>query len=359
LIKPLDLEGIAARLSPWLAAKLGASGAVRVTDMVRPSLGISNDTAVFTAEWNEGARTRRQRLVARLLPTERLVFPEYDLERQYRVMAALAGSDVPVPRMRWFEHDAGVLGQTFFVMDACDGEAPSDVPPYHAPMGMCFEASLDQRAAMWWNGIEVLARVHAVDWQTRGLGFLGSPASPAAAMQAQLEQWDTYLQWARTDEPQPVLDAGMAWLRAHRPEPELTALCWGDSRLGNMLFRDFRVTAVLDWEMAFLGDPEADLAWWLFLDWNHSDGYGLARLEGFPTRGETVARYERLSGRRVRNLDYYEAFAAFRFGAIMARVARNMREAGLPMPSEDFASNNPCTRRLAELLGLPAPGKGS
>jgi len=357
LIKPLDLDGIARNLTPWLRAKLGVQGELRVVDMLRPSLGISNDTAVFTAEWDDNGAVRRRRLVARLLPSERLVFPEYDLARQYRVMDALAGSDVPVPRMRWFETDPSVLGQTFFIMDACEGEAPSDVPPYHAPVGMCFDATPEERAAMWWNGIEVMARIHAVDWRARGLSFLGVPRDPVAAMDVQLDYWDGYFQWARTDESQPVLDAGLAWLRANRPQPTRTALCWGDSRLGNMLFRDFRVTAVLDWEMAFLGDPEADLAWWIFLDWNHSDGYGIPRLPGFPSREETVARYEALTGTRVANLHYYEAFASFRFGAIMARVATIMRAAGLPTPSDDFASNNPCTRRLAQLLGLPEPGR--
>jgi aminoglycoside phosphotransferase (APT) family kinase protein len=249
-----------------------------------------------------------------------------------------------------------VFGQQFFVMDASEGEAPSDVPPYHTPVGMCFEASPADRAKMWWSGIEVLARIHEVDWHDRGLAFLGDAWSPRAAMDAQLDYWAGYFEWARTAEPQPILDHSLLWLRNNRPTPVRTALCWGDSRLGNMLFKDFEVTAVLDWEMAFLGDPEADLAWWLFLDWNHSEGYQIPRLEGFPARDETVARYERLSGRRIENLHYYDVFAAFRFGAVMARVATIMRENGLPMPTEDFASNNPCTRRLADLLDLPAPG---
>jgi aminoglycoside phosphotransferase (APT) family kinase protein len=356
LIKQLDLDGIAKRLTPWLAAKMPAARDLRMTNMVRPSLGVSNDTAVFDIEWNEAGASHRQRLVARMMPTERLIFPDYDLARQYRAMAALANTEIPVPRMRWFEPDTNVLGQVFFIMDASEGEAPSDVPPYHAPMGMVFEATPEQRAKLWWNGIETMARIHALDWTKLDVGFLGKPANPAAAMDAQLDYWDDYFQWARTDEPQPVLDAGIRYLRDERPTPARTALCWGDSRLGNMLFVDFECTAVLDWEMAFLGDPEADLAWFMFLDWNHSDGYGLQRLEGFPTRAETIARYEKITGAAVRNFDYYEAFAAFRFGAIMARVATTMREAGLPMPTEDFASNNPCTRRLAELLGMPPPG---
>jgi len=332
------------------------ASALAVCNLARPSLGMSNETALFDLEWSDADGQHRQRMVARMLPSDRLVFPHYDLGRQYRVMEALGPTGVPVPRMRWFEADSAPLGQPFFVMDASEGEAPSDVPPYHTPVGMCFEASEAERAKMWWNGIEVLATIHRVDWRTAGLSFLGTAGDPTAAMDAQLDYWRGYLEWARTDEPQPVLDAGLAWLEKHRPVPERIALCWGDSRLGNILFRNFEVEAVLDWEMAFLGDPEADLAWWLFLDWNHSDGYGIERLAGFPPRERTVARYEQLTGRPVENLEYYETFAAFRFGAIMARVATIMRESDLPMPSDDFASNNPCTRRLAELLGLAQPG---
>ena len=70
--------------------------------------------------------------------------------------------------------------------------------------------------------------------------------------------------------------------------PGRVALNWGDARLPNLIFRDDRVAAVLDWEMAFLGDPEADLAWWLFLDWQGCDGYGIPRLDGFPSREQTV-----------------------------------------------------------------------
>ena len=356
MIKQLDLDRIGWGLEAWLGGRLPGATGVRVSNLVRPSLGMSNDTAVFDLAWRDRDGMHDQRMVARLLPNERLVFPEYDLARQYRVMDALAGTDVPVPRMRWFESDETAIGQSFFIMDASQGEAPSDVPPYHSPVGMVYDATEAERAELWWNGIDVLARVHRLDWRSLGLSFLGAPESPAAALDAQLDYWKGYFEWARTDEPQPVIDAATRWLRENRPVPKRTALCWGDSRLGNILYEDFEVAAVLDWEMAFLGDPEADLAWWLFIDWNHSEGYSIPRLKGFPTREETVARYEELTDCAVENLHYYEMFAAYRFGTIMARVATIMRESGLPTPTEDFASNNPCTRRLAELLGLAPPG---
>src|SRR5207244_12421350 len=109
--------------------------------------------------------------------------------------------------------------------------------------------------------------------------------------------------------PEPVIEAGLAWLRRHRPADEPLGLCWGDARIGNMIFAGARCRAVLDWEMATLGNPEQDLAWWLFLDRHHSEGIGLERLAGLPRRDEQVARYEELMGPPVRHLDYYGVFA--------------------------------------------------
>src|SRR5437763_35548 len=96
--------------------------------------------------------------------------------------------------------------------------------------------------------------------------------------------------------PQPILAHALAWLREHRYAPRHVALCWGDARLPNLIYRNDEVVGVLDWEMAFLGDPEADLGWWLFMHWATGEGYGFPPLEGFPGRGETIRRDEALTG---------------------------------------------------------------
>jgi aminoglycoside phosphotransferase (APT) family kinase protein len=262
-----------------------------------------------------------------------------------------------------------VLGRAFYVMDRIAGEVPSEVPPYHAA-GVFATATPEVREAMWWSGIETLARVHAVDWRAgqeegrgkkegAGLSVLGVPPEGLPAVRPQLEYYERMLEWAEEEgEPQTVLWAAQRWLRENVCESRRVALCWGDSRLPNVIYRDGRIVGVLDWEMAFLGDPEADLAWWLFMDWFASGGYGVARLEGMPGREETVARYEELTGRPVRNLFYNEVFAGMRFGVIMVRVAAMMRARGMPLPSPDFGSNNPATRKVAEMLGLQPPEAG-
>ncbi len=352
MIKQLDLDAIAARLTPWLRERAGADA--RAAHLRTTAAGLSNDTVLFELEGGNGGR---EALVARLAPTEQLVFPSYDISVQYRTMEALAATAVPVPEMRWLEEDPAVIGTPFYVMSAVDGEVPAEFPPYHAE-GFCFEASPAERESIWWNGIEAMAEVHKVDWRAAGIDLLGSPSTPENALEAQLAYWRDFFGWARTAEPQPLIEEAARWLEDSRPPDPRMRLCWGDSRLGNILYKDLRVAAVLDWEMAFIGDPEADLAWWLFLDWHHSDGYGIARLEGLPGHDETLARYQELTGHRARNIHYYEVFSAYRFALIMVRVVENMRACGIDLPVPDFASNNPCTKRVADLLDLPAPAGG-
>jgi len=344
-----DLTALHDALTRWLWTKAG-DGA-RVSALTRPSAGLSNETYLCTLSGVEGADLD---LVVRVEPANFRVFPEYDLIAQAGIMRALAATDVPVPVVRWVEPDPSVLGCPFYVMDRIDGQVPSEVPPYHS-FGMCVDATPERRAAIWWAGVDALARIHRLDWRALGIDMLGAPGPGTDALDRQLDYYERYLAWASEGTPQPVLEAALGWLRAHRFEPERIALCWGDARLPNLMFRDDRVVGVLDWEMAFLCDPEADLAWWLFMDWQGSEGYGIPRLSGFPGREETVRRYEELTGTKVRNLDWHEVFAAFRFGAIMVRVARHMTASGIPTPTADFEHDNPCTHRLAALLDLPAP----
>src|SRR5262249_10864885 len=146
-----------------------------------------------------------------------------------------------------------ILGSAFYVMNKTDGVIPSEVPPYHA-FGLCFDATPARRAALWWSGVETLARIHRLDWQRLGLSFLGEPGDGTRPLDRQLAYQERYLSWTRGNTPQPVLEAALTWLKRNRFAPERVALCWGDSRMPNMIFRNDQVAAVLDWEMAFIGD---------------------------------------------------------------------------------------------------------
>jgi aminoglycoside phosphotransferase (APT) family kinase protein len=344
-----DLDAVHAGLAAWLRARRPGDE-VRLSALTTPKAGISNETFLVEATASAGV----ERLVVRVAPTDFLVFPEYDLARQVGIMRALAGSGVPVPRVVALEEDARHLGSAFYVMDRIEGDVPSEVPPYHA-FGFCLDLATEERAALWWRGVETLARIHALDWRRLGLAFLGEPRDGTDALDRQLAYWERYLDWVGGP-PQPVLRAALAWLQSHRYVPRRLALCWGDARLPNMIFRDGAVVGVLDWEMAFVGDPEADVGWWIFMDWATSEGYGFPRLEGFPGPAETIARYEERAGVRVEHARWQEVFAALRFGVIMARIAGRLKEIGAPTPTDDFETNNVATQRLATLLDLPSPG---
>ena len=349
-----DPEEIHASLTEWVRARMPAARDLRLSPLSRPGMGFSNETLLGDLSWREGDEEQSESLVFRLEPGDFRVFPEYDLPRQVRVMQCLAGTGVPVPEIRWLEEDARALGSPFYVMRKIEGEIPSDVPFYHAS-GLCFDAAPERRTKMWWSGLETLARIHTLDWEDLGLSFLGVPKEATGALDQQLDYYESFLGWARGEAPQPILDAALRWLRENRYLPKRITLCWGDSRLPNLIYRDDEVVAVLDWEMAFLGDPEADLAWWLFLDWHHSDGNGTPRLEGFPAREETIRRYEELTGWKTENLFYQEVMAAFRFGVIMVSLFRNLSERGISAGGTNTAT----TRRLASLLDLPLPDEPS
>jgi NAD(P)-dependent dehydrogenase (short-subunit alcohol dehydrogenase family)/aminoglycoside phosphotransferase (APT) family kinase protein len=346
-------DDLQARLQRDLAGRLPDATGVAVTKLKPASAGFSNRTLLFDLAYDAADGHHVEELVLRLPPEKAPVFPEYDLGRQYRIMERLAPTGVPVPRVRWFEPGRAVLGAPFYVMDRVHGDAACEVPPYHS-FGVCLQASPAQRARMWWGCLDQIARVHALDPRALGLDFLGVPADARAANRGVIDYYRKFLDWVG-GEPQPILRAALDWLDTHLPRGGRVTLCWGDARLPNLLFRDYEVAAVLDWEMAAIGDPESDLAWMLFLDWFHSEGSGIPRLEGFPSRDETVRGYEERTGCRVEHLGFQEVLAALKFGVVMARIAGTMKAAGASLPAADYAANNPATQRLAALLDLPPP----
>lgn len=344
-----DLEQTRKQVLAWLPARLPGATEIDVSELTGPgATGFSSDTLMFDLRWKEGGREQCRELVLRIEPAGVGIFPDYDVDLQFRVMRALAATDVPVPAVLWQEKDPGILGSPFYLMERVAGRIPPDSPPYHG-QGWVTEISPAERSSIWWSGLEILARIHGLDW--RALGVLPAPQKGTTPLGAQLDYYRRFLGWAAQGGSYPASEAGLAWLERHRPQgEEPAALCWGDSRLGNMIFREGRCVAVLDWEMVTLGNPAQDVAWWLFFDEHHSTGCGIPRLEGIPSAEETVARYEQWAGRPLQHLAYYDVFAAFRFSVIMIRVAQLLGDLGILPAESDFAANNICTRMLLEKL---------
>jgi aminoglycoside phosphotransferase (APT) family kinase protein len=166
-----------------------------------------------------------------------------------------------------------------------------------------------------------------------------------------------FLDWAARGSTVPVIESTWKWLVDHRPSEEGdVVLNWGDSRIGNIIWDDFNCAAVLDWEMASLGQPEMDLGWWLYFDRQFSEGLGVPRPPGFGSHEETVERYSDLVGRPMRNLFFYEVFAGFRFAVIMLRLADLLVGSDILPEDSDMGTNNLATQFLATLLDLEPPG---
>lgn len=346
-----DIDLTRRRLADWFTDRLTEPKDLRLAVDVPDGRGFSHETLLVDASWWGPAGQRRQRWVARVAPTTYQVMPYSRIEEEYRVLHALAPTAVAVPPVLGFEPDPGVLGAPFYVMEYVEGWSPADLPSYHRQGALADLAPAD-RAEVWWAGLEAMRAVHAVDPDPAGLGFLRESAAGPAGLRAQLAFYQEHTDhFGRTGSP--VVAAAFEWLRERMPPDDPTAhrLVWGDARLGNLLFRGVRVSAVLDWEMVFLGPPEADLAWYLYLDRHLSEGVGAPRLPGLPDRAATVARYEEWLGRDLRAaLPWYEVFAATRFARIAARVGRLLVESGIVADENEVPLARNAERLLAATL---------
>jgi aminoglycoside phosphotransferase (APT) family kinase protein len=357
LVGSTDISEVTARLNEWLSAKPEYPDGADVRGVRVPEgSGLSNDTVMFDAPIPGGGVIG---MVARVQPTAPGLFPDYDLEMQYKLLRSLRhSSKVPVPQALWHETDHAVLGAPFFVMERIEGRVPPDNPPFTAA-GWFTELDNVERATLCDNGLAALAAIHAVD--AGKLGTLGLRES----LDDQISYYRTYYEWARAGAAEnptismrnPTIDAAFEWIGRNRPdEPSPLVLNWGDARLGNLIFaEDQSVAAVLDWEMACLCPAEVDLGWWVFLNRHHTEGMGVPRPAGMPDADQTIARYAELTGHTPRHMTFYQVFAGLRVAIMMVRTAVLMIAAGALPPDSQFALSNPASVLLADLIGAPTP----
>ncbi len=300
----VDLE----RLRPYFARHVdGAGDAPLHADLIAG--GRSNLTYVIgdgEREW-----VLRRPPLGHVLPTA------HDMAREYRVLAALDGTDVPVPHPYVLCEDTDVIGAPFYVMEKVDGiilRTPEET------------ARLDKDVACRCSIelVDVMARIHGVDYERVGLGDFGHPDG---FVERQVRRWGE--QWERSKTRElPAIDELARRLRAALPPSPPPTIVHGDYRLDNtMLAADDpgRIVAVLDWEMATLGDPLTDVGLFL-LYWGQGDaqiiatGRNVATDTGFISRDEVIDRYAATSGRSVDNLDFYVVLAAYKLAIIVEGI---------------------------------------
>ena len=350
-----DLDALRIRLGDWLRDRVG--GPAEIGEITRPpEAGMSNVSLLFDASWTAGGVAEQAALVARMAPDLDAVpvFPHYDLQRQFDVIAAVAAnSAVPVPRLRWIEQGREALGSPFIVMDRVDGRVPVDNPPY-VFFGWYFDATPAERRALQDATVRVLADLHAIAEPMTTFGSLAADAGPDA-LRAHVDGQRAYYEWTRRVDGLriPVIEDAFEWLERNWPaEAGDTVLSWGDARIGNVIYTGFEPAAVLDWEMAALGPREIDLAWFIFLHRFFQDIAEMFAQPGLPDvcrRADVVEVYEQASGQPVRDLDFYLVYAALRHAVVMSQVKRRMIHFGEdtePATPDEYVMHHATLRAL-------------
>ena len=331
----LDLE----KLGPYLAEYVPELGAIESAEKF--SGGQSNPT--FRLQTSNGA------FVLRRQPPGKLLKSAHAVDREYRVMQALAGSAVPVPAVLHLCEDPDVIGSKFFLMEFCDGR-------------IFWDASLPgldaaERSRIYDQTNDVLARLHALDVGAAGLADYGHPGN---YFERQYQRWKSQYEASET-RTIATMNQLIGWLGANLPPDDArVALVHGDYRLDNLVFHHQRpeIIAVLDWELSTLGHPLADLAYQCMMLRMPADAKpipGLAGLDlaelGIPGEQEYVDRYCERSGiGPIDNWPFYLAFSIFRLAAIIQGVVKRAADGN--------ASNTQAARLdgMVDALSLMALG---
>ncbi len=366
-----DQATVRQRLEEWLTGALppGSEPEVTLHEGIQTN-GMSSETVLLAITSTEDGARWTKEYVARVAPAaeDLPVFPSYRLQDQYdamRLAGELAG--IPVPPVGLIEPTGEVLGTPFFLMDRLDGAVPPDVLPYTFGDNWLFDAPPEQQAALQRSSVEVLAKLHGIPHAATTFGFL-DPAVTGHAGEttlarnlAKLRAWYDYALNTPEGSPRsPLIERGFAWLETNLPPDETASepvLIWGDSRIGNMMFRDFEPVAVLDWEMATLGPRELDLAWMVFAHAVFQEIATMLELPGMPdfmTAEGVVATYEELTGVELGDLTWYQLFAAVIWGIVFLRTsARQIHFGEIEQPDdpESVMHHRPLFERLLDEVG--------
>ncbi len=327
---PFDLGS----LDRWLQDKLpGHAGPISLEPL---QAGQSNPTWLLTSRSQRWVMRCKPAPVAQLLPSA------HAIEREFRVISALHGSAVPVPRPGLLCEDESVIGVAFYLMAFVDGRIFREAAlPGLTPGG---------RGALYDEANRVIAAIHALDWRATGLADHGRAGN---YFERQIKRWRTQYLASQTT-PIPAMDRLMDWLPGHIPaqarREDEVALVHGDFRIDNLVFHptEPRVLAVLDWELSTLGHPLADLAYHC-MAWHIHPGalHGFAGIDlmalGIPDERTYITRYCQRAGRDdtnavLANWPFYLAFNFFRLAAILQGVARRLANGIAAHPKAEAAA---------------------
>jgi aminoglycoside phosphotransferase (APT) family kinase protein len=291
-------------LRRYLSAQLPQISGVSIGPVSRSPGGSSRAMYFFDASWTGDAPVSTT-LALRMDESSTFKEPEIGLLREYRVYQALMGTTVPVIDNYWYEDDPGWLGQPFVIRERIDG--------VHTSID---DASAEEKQTILENFIEIIAAQHSLDWRALGLEFLGVPSTPAAFPEELLDKWAAVF---RRDQlgPDPLTVAGIAQLRRKLPTgADQIVLLQGQVGPNQILWRDGKILASLDWESAMLGDPMADLAYFSLACRPHVGDEFVEHL---------LQRYTELTGTPIRrdSFAFYTGFQLF-WSSVVATTCLNL-----------------------------------
>jgi aminoglycoside phosphotransferase (APT) family kinase protein len=253
----------------------------------------------------------------RIPPPEAPAPRDEGILREWRIIAALDGTEVPHTQAIAVCKDPSVLGRPFYVMGFVDGWSPMTTNGWPAP----FDTDLSARQGLAYQLAEGIALLSKVDWQAKGLQDLGRPDG---FHERQVDRWTAFLERIKGREL-PGFDEAAAWLRAHKPVDFIPGLMHGDYQFANVMYQHgtpARLAAIVDWEMGTVGDPKLDLGW-VVQSWPddttsvESSATSYVDMYGMPSRDQLLAHYAEVSGRQVDDIDYYIILAKWKLAVVL------------------------------------------
>jgi aminoglycoside phosphotransferase (APT) family kinase protein len=264
-------------------------------------------------------RRGEERCVIRIPPQHAPADRDEGIMREWRIVQALDGTDVPHTAAIAACEDASVLGRPFYLMGFVEGWSPMGQTTWPAP----FDTDLEARAGLGYQLAEGIALLSKVDWQARGLEGLGRPEN---FHERQVDRWTSFFERIKTRELE-GMDVASAWLRAHKPIDYVPGIMHGDYQFANVMYQDgapAKLAALVDWEMGTVGDPKLDLGW-MIQSWPEdtmaleASEASYVDLRGMPTKSQVLAHYSEVSGRQVDDADYYIILAKWKLAIVLEK----------------------------------------
>ncbi|NRI65587.1 phosphotransferase family protein [Rhodococcus sp. MS16] len=257
------------------------------------------------------------RCVIRIPPPEAPANRDKGILREWQIISALDGTDVPHTEAIAVCEDASVLGRPFYLMGFVDGWSPMDDRNWPEP----FKSDLEARSGLGYQLAEGIALLSKVDWKAKGLQDLGRPDG---FHERQVDRWTSLFEKIKGRELEGI-EVATEWLRNHKPLDFIPGIMHGDYQFANVMFENgapARLSAIVDWEMGTVGDPKLDLAWMLE-GWPKDTSAPEAatssyvNLQGMPSMEQLAGHYSEISGRQVDDLDYYRILAKWKLAIIL------------------------------------------